>query len=85
MGDAQGITTAREDLLNLLASWMCTTRYGSREKTDQILAKHAHELAERQRAWLRSQGYDTDCACEGCSACLAREYIDLIDPETPAE
>lgn len=41
----------------------------------------AHGLAEKQRQHLRGQGYDTDCACGGCSACLATEYIDLIDPE----
>lgn len=43
--------------------------------------EHAHMLAEKQREWLRSQGYDLTCVCGGCSACLARDYIDLIDPE----
>lgn len=41
---------------------------------------YTHKLAEQQRAWLRSQGYDTDCICETCAACLARDHIDLIDP-----
>ncbi|MFI1287436.1 hypothetical protein ACH4VM_02810 [Streptomyces sp. NPDC020792] len=41
----------------------------------------AHELAEQQREWLRQQGYDLGCVCGSCSACLATEYIDLIDPE----
>lgn len=45
------------------------------------LRDHAHQLAEKQRAHLRHQGYDTSCVCESCSACLATEYIDLIDPE----
>jgi hypothetical protein len=43
----------------------------------------AHELAEKQRDWLRSEGYDLDCVCTVCSACLAKEYIGLIDPEVP--
>lgn len=43
---------------------------------------HAHYLAERQRAWLKFQGYTDDCPCEGCSACLARDFIDLINPRT---
>lgn len=47
----------------------------------EVLGEHAHELAEQQRAHLKDQGYDTDCVCEACSACLAQEYIDLIDPE----
>lgn len=39
----------------------------------------AHELAEQQRKYLRSQGYGLECVCDGCSACIARDYIDLID------
>ncbi|TXS35081.1 hypothetical protein [Streptomyces sp. t39] len=48
---------------------------------DAYEAAHAHELAEKQREHLRRQGYELDCICDGCSACLATEYIDLIDPE----
>lgn len=51
---------------------------------DDILDIHAHELAEKQREWLKSQGYGPDevpCPCGGCSWCLAQDYIDLIDPE----
>lgn len=35
---------ARADLLNTFASWMFTTRFGSREAADQILAKHRAEI-----------------------------------------
>lgn len=41
----------------------------------------AHRLAEQQRDHLRRHGYDLDCVCGGCTCCLAREFIDLIDPE----
>lgn len=45
---------------------------------------HAHELAEKQRAFLRHQmSYDPNeepCPCGGCSWCLAKDYIDLTDP-----
>ncbi|GHF07950.1 hypothetical protein GCM10014715_74820 [Streptomyces spiralis] len=73
-------SNAREDPLNTFAEWMLTGR-GSRQHADRILDRHAHELAEQQRAHLLQQGYDLDCVCGGCSACLARDYIDLIDPE----
>jgi hypothetical protein len=55
---------------------------------EAILAVHAHELAEKQRAKLIEDGYgpldeddDGICVCGGCSWCLAQDYIDLIDPE----
>lgn len=48
---------------------------------NDMLRGFAHDLAEAQRAHLRGQGYDLACACEGCTACIAKEYIDLIDPE----
>ena len=74
-----------------LAKWLYKGVTGSRvhERVAQLIDDHqsavkdaqAHQLAEQQRGWLRSQGYDTSCICESCSACLAREYIDLIDPE----
>lgn len=49
----------------------------------EFLDVHAHELAEKQRAFLRHQGYAPDeepCPCGGCSWCLAQDYIDLTDP-----
>lgn len=46
-----------------------------------VRAQAVREAAEKQRAHLRHQGYDLTCVCEGCTACLAREYIDLIDPQ----
>lgn len=80
MTDQPKPATARDELLQLMAQWMLTTGRGSREHADRILNRHAHELAEQQREWLRSQGYDFDCVCGGCTCCIAREYIDLIDP-----
>jgi len=59
------------------------------ERVEQLVQDHqaaikdvlAHRLAEQQRDHLRSQGYDLGCVCGDCSCCIAREYIDLIDPE----
>ncbi|MFG3509669.1 hypothetical protein ACGF5F_29675 [Streptomyces sp. NPDC047821] len=50
----------------------------------QGVRRAAHELAEKQRQHLRDDGYEPDCICEECSACLASEYINLIDPEARA-
>ena len=47
----------------------------------EIQTQTARTIAHRQREMLREQGYGTDCVCDGCSACLAREYIDRIDPD----
>lgn len=72
-------TTARADLLDLLAQWFLTTGKGSREHADRILNKHAHELAERLRnvhasgegdQWNWWDAADIPAAC-----------ADLIDPE----
>ncbi|MGW6416336.1 hypothetical protein [Streptomyces sp. NPDC055055] len=52
----------------------------ARQLAAELLMKHAAELAQQQRAELDSQGYGEDCPCGGCTACLAREFIDLIDP-----
>ncbi|MFH9977918.1 hypothetical protein ACH4ND_01395 [Streptomyces sp. NPDC017179] len=51
------------------------------EQPSAARAAILREAAEQQRAFLRHQGYDLDCVCDSCSACLATEYIDLIDPE----
>lgn len=56
--------------------------YDGRGYAQRLFDEHARQLAEKQLAWLRSQDYDTDCACNGCSACLARDFIDLINPRT---
>ncbi|WP_037616372.1 hypothetical protein [Streptomyces aureus] len=53
----------------------------STARAEANLDAYAHELAEQQREHLRQDGYEPDCVCEGCSACLARDYIDLIDPK----
>ncbi|MGW4050837.1 hypothetical protein ACWENA_08385 [Streptomyces sp. NPDC004779] len=47
-------------------------------------ALHAHEYAEQQRNHLRSEGYGLDCVCGGCTVCIVRPYIDLVDPPQPA-
>lgn len=52
----------------------------SRKDAQAFVDWHAHYLAERQRAWLRFQGYTTDCVCGSCSWCLVQDPIDLIDP-----
>lgn len=62
---------------------------GAHERVTQLVDDHqsaikdvlAHRLAEQQRDHLRSQGYDLTCACGDCACCIARESIDLIDPE----
>jgi hypothetical protein len=48
----------------------------------KLLNDHAHRLAEKQREWLVFQGYKGNCPCDSCSACLARDYINLTDPYT---
>lgn len=59
--------SARADLLNTFATWLFTTRYGSREAADQILGKHRAEVlreaADRlvelraaEREWLPATG-----------------------------
>ena len=74
-----------------LRTWLRKGVKGSHaaERVEQLVQGHqsaikdvlAHRLAEQQRDHLRSQGYDLDCVCGDCSCCIAREYIDLIDPE----
>lgn len=66
-------TTARADLLDLLAQWFLTTGKGSREHADRILNKHAHELAEKIRTEGTWGGPDHSDAFEWAA--------DLIDPE----
>lgn len=46
-------------------------------------ALHAHEYAEQQRNHLRVEGYDLNCVCGGCTVCIVRPYIDLVDPPQP--
>ena len=74
-------TTARADLLDLLAQWFLTTGKGSREHADRILNKHAHELAEKIRTAAR-EGYgerrDGTTYYEGDAALWAAA---VIDPE----
>lgn len=47
----------------------------------EVLGQHARQLAEKQRTWLASQGYEGPCVCGGCSWCLLQDPIDLIDPK----
>lgn len=51
----------------------------ARQFAAELLAKHTRELTAMQRQHLANQGYDTTCVCGGCSACLARDYIDVLD------
>jgi len=74
-----------------LSTWLYKGVKGSRvhERVAELVDAHqaavkdvlAHRLAEQQRDHLRSQGYDLGCVCGSCSSCIAREYIDIIDPE----
>jgi hypothetical protein len=67
----------RNELLDNLRQWM------RKEDADELINNFAHALAEKQREWLRSHDYGPDdepCPCEGCSWCLAQDYIGLIDP-----
>lgn len=74
--------SAREQVLALLW-WVVpsATDEEARAKAAELLDAYAHELAEQQRAWFRREGYGLDCVCKFCTVCLARDYIDLIDPE----
>ncbi|MFD4315051.1 hypothetical protein [Streptomyces sp. NPDC058548] len=71
--------SALQELTEIYEEAGCRTA-DARQHAAALLTKHARELAQQQRAHLRSQGYDVDCVCGGCSACLAQESIDLIDP-----
>lgn len=73
---------AAETALDQLAA---AVREAQARHDAEVRAAAIREAAEQQRAHLRSQGYDLDCVCEGCTACLAREYIDLIDPPSTPE
>lgn len=71
--------TVESRLLDILAA----PRSSSWEPTDlvrDLLSQHAHELAQKQRAWLVLQGYEEGCVCGKCTWCVAQEYIGLIDP-----
>ncbi|MFF7142295.1 hypothetical protein ACFZB5_13735 [Streptomyces nodosus] len=70
---AQKAATARAELLQLMAEWGLKTGHGSREHADRILNRHAHELAEQQRALLRSKG--------PIWTGTISQIIDRIDPE----
>lgn len=47
-------------------------------KANKLIDAFTRELAEQQRDWLVSQGYQAGCVCGACSWCLAQEYIDLL-------
>lgn len=47
----------------------------------EVQEETLRRAAGTQRHWLAAQGYDSSCVCEGCSWCLAQEYINLIDPD----
>lgn len=69
---------ARFELFNELRQWMHS------HTANALIDAFAHQLAEKQRAWLRHHDYGPDeepCPCGGCSWCLAQDYIDLIDPK----
>lgn len=66
---------ARDELFDNLRQWMHS------HTANALIDDFAHALAEKQREWLRSQGYDTTCVCGGCDYCRTTKYIDLIDPK----
>ncbi|MCY0957675.1 hypothetical protein [Streptomyces sp. H27-H5] len=80
--DAAG-QSAFQELTEVYEDAGCRTS-AARQWAADLLTKHARELAAQQRAHLLSEGYGFDCACDGCSACLARDFIDLIDPAANA-
>lgn len=81
------LARARQELSTQLYKGVKGTR--AHERVVELVDAHqaavkdvlAHRLAEQQRDHLRSHGYDLDCVCGGCTCCLAKEFIDLIDPE----
>ncbi|MGY1498576.1 hypothetical protein ACW4TU_18585 [Streptomyces sp. QTS52] len=81
------LARARSELSTQLYKGVRGTR--AHERVAELVDAHqtavkdvlAHRLAEQQRDHLRSHGYDLDCVCGGCTCCLAKEFIDLIDPE----
>lgn len=81
------LARARDELRTWLRKGVKGTH--ADERGEQLIDGHqsaikdvlAHRLAEQQRDHLRSQGYDLACVCGGCACCVARECIDLIDPE----
>ncbi len=52
----------------------------SAQFTEIVLGDHSCEIAQTQREYLRSQGYDLSCVCGGCGACVAQEVINIIAP-----
>lgn len=85
-GQRLGDSTARANLLNLLAQYGMHTRHGSRRVADRILAQHAHELAEKQLDHMR-HAMDAELHEHGCvdhETHVAHEYgrmlASLIDP-----
>lgn len=83
--------TPLQALRRRLRRWAYAAGYIESEldaAVQSVLDVHAHELAEKQRAWLIREGYgpseetgDGDCPCGGCSWCLAQDFI---DPKTEA-
>ncbi|MFB7461261.1 hypothetical protein [Streptomyces sp. NPDC056188] len=68
-------TTARAELLQLMADWGLKTGHGSREHADRILNRHAHELAEQ----IRNSEELRAATDDHMGDCLMA--ADLIDPE----
>jgi len=77
--DVSKASSAREDLLNLMALWGLTTGRGSREHADRILNRRAHEAAEDLRAWAATGDAGAD---EYGSADNVLEGADRIDPHS---
>lgn len=43
--------------------------------------ENRREAAAEQRAALLGEGYDLACPCNGCTACLVRDAINVINPK----
>jgi hypothetical protein len=61
----------------------CPGKESAEEMPDELRAvknAHAHQLAERQRAWAKEQ-YDQDIYVDEMTYGLLKKQADLIDPE----
>lgn len=86
--NGEPMTTAREDLLAMFPIGGLDERNRAivEAGVDLILAKHAHELAERQRAWAREENFVLPVEVDGRDVPLiaqqtAQILASLIDPK----
>jgi hypothetical protein len=82
--ERRAYTTARADLLNLMAGWGLTTGKGSRQIADRIMNRHARELAGLIRANAQERWSDgAERNVPGCADAYEGQMrgANLIDPE----